>query len=93
MLLRRKESEKRKLAPIADEPFEVTKVGINAVTLQFPPNSRAHPTVNISRVQLYFGPRSRLITAPPEDDAAHEYEIDRIMRHRQRQGKDYYYIH
>ena len=76
MLLRRKESEKRKLAPIADGSFEVTKVGTNAVTLRFPSNSRTHLTVNISRVQLYFGPRPRLVTAPLEDDAAHEYEID-----------------
>ena len=93
VLLRRKESEKRKLAPIADGPFEVTKVGTNAVTLRFPRNSRAHPTVNISRVQLYFGPRPRLITAPPDDDTAHEYEVDRIMGHRKRHGKEYYYIH
>jgi Reverse transcriptase (RNA-dependent DNA polymerase)/RNase H-like domain found in reverse transcriptase/Integrase zinc binding domain/Chromo (CHRromatin Organisation MOdifier) domain/Aspartyl protease len=93
VLLRRKESERRKLAPIADGPFEVTKVGTNAVTLRFPPNSRAHPTVNISRVQLYFGPRPRLITAPPVDEAAHEYEVDRIMGHQTRHGKDFYYIH
>jgi hypothetical protein len=33
VFLRRKESEKRKFAPIADEPFQVTKVGTNAVTL------------------------------------------------------------
>jgi len=93
VLLRRKESEKRKLAPIADGPFEVTKVGTNAVTLRFPSNSRAHPTVNISRVQLYFGPRPRLITAPPEDEAGHVYEVDRIIGHRKQRGKDYYYIH
>ncbi len=93
VLLKRKESEKRKLAPIADGPFQVTKVGTNAVTLQFPPKSQAHPTVNISRVQLYFGPRPQLITAPPDDDARHEYEVDRIMGYRKRNGKAYYYIH
>ena len=94
MLLRRKESEKRKLAPIADGSFEVTEVGANAVTLRFSANSRAHLTVNISRVQLYFGPRPRLTTAPPpEDEAAHVYEVDRIMGHRKKNGKDYYYIH
>ena len=93
VLLRRKESEKRKLVPLADGSFQVTKVGNNAVTLQFPSNSRAHPTVNISRVQLYFGPRPRLMTAPPNDDAGHEYEVDRIMGHRTRHGKDFYYIH
>ena len=93
MLLKRKESEKRKLAPIADGPFQVTKVGTNAVTLRFPPKSQAHPTVNISRVQLYFGPRPQLVTAPPDDDARHEYEVDRIMGYRKRKGKEYYYIH
>src|SRR5438552_9159363 len=57
VLLKRKESEKRKLASIADGPFQVTKVSTKAVTLRFPPKSHAHPTINISRVQLYFGPR------------------------------------
>jgi hypothetical protein len=33
VLLRRKESEKRKLAPLADGPFQVTNIGTNAVTL------------------------------------------------------------
>src|SRR5271169_257849 len=93
VLLKRKENEKRKLAPIADGPFLVMKVGMNAVTLRFPPKSRAHPTVNISRVQLYFGSRSQLITVSPDDDAGHEYEVDRIMGYRKRNGKEYYYIH
>ena len=93
VLLKRKENEKRKLAPIVDGPFQVTKVGTNAVTLRFPPKSRAHPTVNISRVQLYFEPRPQLVTAPPDDDAGHEYEVDRIMGYRKRNGKEYYYIH
>src|SRR5437762_9787321 len=56
ILLKRKESQKRKLTPLADGPFQVTKIGTNTVTLQFPSNSRAYPTVNISRVQPYFGP-------------------------------------
>ena len=93
VLLKRKESEKRKLAPIADGPFQVTKVGTNAVTLRFPPKSRAHPTVNISRVQLYFGPRPQLVTAPPDDEAQREYKVNRIMGYRKRSGKEYYYIH
>ena len=93
VLLKRKKSEKRKFAPIADGPFQVTKVGTNTVTLRFPPKSRAHPTVNISRVQLYFGPRPQLVTAPPDDEAQCEYKIDRIMGYRKRNGKEYYYIH
>src|SRR5947207_8177265 len=93
VLLKRKECDKRKLAPIADGPFLVTKVGTNTVTLQFPSNSRAFPTVNISRVQLYFGPRPQLLTAPPDDDVAHEYEVDRILGYQKQKGKDYYYIH
>jgi len=93
VLLKRKESEKRKLAPIADGSFQVTKVDMNAVTLRFPPKSHAHPTANISRVQLYFGPRPQLIMAPPDDDVRHEYEVHRIMGYRKRNGKEYYYIH
>jgi hypothetical protein len=93
VLLKRKESEKRKFAPLADGPFQVTKVGINAVTLRFPPKSRAHPTVNISRVQLYFGPRPQLVTAPPADQAEREYEVDRIMGYQKRDGKEFYYVH
>jgi Chromo (CHRromatin Organisation MOdifier) domain len=93
VLLKRKDSEKRKFAPLADGPFQVTKVGTNAVTLRFPSNSRAHPTVNISRVQLYFGPRPQLATAPPDDEAGHEYAVDRVMGYRKRNGKEYYYIH
>jgi hypothetical protein len=66
ILLRRKQSERRKLAPIADGPFKVINVGTNAVTLKLPKNSRAHPTVNISRVQLYFGPRPEILTEPAQ---------------------------
>ena len=93
ILLKRKESEKRKLASIVNGSFQVTKIETNMITLRFPPKSRAHSTVNISRVQLYFEPRSRLVTASPDDDAGHEYEVDRIMGYRKRNGKEYYYIH
>jgi transposase InsO family protein len=93
VLLKRKESDRRKLAPIADGPFLVTKVGTNTVTLKFPTNSRAHPIVNISRVQLYFGPRPKLVTAPPDDDAGHEYEVEKISGHKWKNGKEYFYIH
>jgi hypothetical protein len=30
---------------------------------------------------------------PPKDDAQHEYEVDRIMRQRTREGVEEYYIH
>ena len=93
VLLRRKQDEKHKLAPIADGPFKVTHVGTNAVTLKLPSNSRAHPTVNISRIQLYFGPRSGLFTEPPKDDAQHEYEVDRVMGQRTRDGVEEYEIY
>jgi len=93
ILLKRKENEKRKLTSIADESFQVMKIDTNAITLRFPPKSRAHPTINIFRVQLYFESRSKLIMAPPDDDASHEYEVDWIMRYRKRNGKEYYYIH
>jgi hypothetical protein len=73
VLLTRKESEKRKFDP--NGQFHVKKVGTNAVALRFHSNSRAQPTVNISRVQLYFGPRQRLVTVPPDDDTGHEYDV------------------
>jgi hypothetical protein len=93
VLLKRRKEEKRKLAPIADGPFKVIKVGTNNVTLKFPKNSHASPTVNISRVQIYFGPRPELITAPPKDDSEHDYPVDRVMGHKRVDGEDYYYIH
>jgi len=34
-----------------------------------------------------------LLTAPPDDDVAHEYEVDRILGYQKQKGKDYYYIH
>jgi hypothetical protein len=43
--------------------------------------------------RVYFGPRPRLVTAPPDDDARHEYEVDRIMGYRKRNDTEYYYIH
>ena len=64
VLLRWKKTDKTKFALIADGPFQVLKVGTNNVKLKFPKNSDAHPIVNISRVQLYFGPQLELITEP-----------------------------
>ena len=33
------------------------------------------------------------MTAPPDDETTHEYEIDQITGHRKQGGKEYYYIH
>jgi Chromo (CHRromatin Organisation MOdifier) domain len=93
VLLRRRKEHQTKLSPIADGPFQVLKIGTNNVTVKFPSSSKARPTVNISRVQLYFGPRPELLTEPPKDDTEHEYPIERIMGHKVVKGKDYYYIH
>jgi len=93
VLLRRRKEHQTKLAPITDGPFQVLKIGTNNVTLKFPRRSQAHPTVNISRVQLYFGPRPELLTEPPKDNTEHEYPIERVMGHKVVKGKDYYYIH
>ena len=93
VLLRRRKEHQTKLAPIADGPFQVLKIGTNNVTLKLPRRSQAHPTVNISRVQLYFGPRPELLTEPPKDNTEHEYPIERVMGHKVVKGKDYYYIH
>jgi len=68
VLLKRTEKDRAKLAPVADGPFKVLKVGKNNVILKFPRNTQAHPTVNISRVRLYFGPRPEIFTEPPKDD-------------------------
>ena len=93
VLLRRKKADKTKFAPIADEPFQILEVGINNVKLKFPRNSTAHPVVNISRVQLYFGPRPEIFTEPPKNDVEHDYPVDRVMGHKVIEGKHYYYIH
>ena len=93
VLLRRKKTDKTKFAPIADGPFRILEVGTNNVKLKFPKNSRAHPIVNISRVQLYFGPRPEIFTEPPKNDVEHDYPVDRVMGHKVIDGKHYYYIH
>ena len=65
-----------KFASITDGLFQVLHVGTNNVKLKFPKNSNAHPIANISRLQLYFGPRPELITEPPKNDIEHEYPVD-----------------
>ena len=93
VLLRRKKADKTKFAPIADGPFQILEVGTNNVKLKFPRNSNAHPIVNISRVQLYFGPRPEIFTEPPKNDVEHDYPVDRVMGHKVIDGEHYYYIH
>ena len=93
VLLRRKKIDKTKFAPIADGPFQILEVGINNVKLKFPRNTNAHPVVNISRVQLYFGPRPEIFTEPLKNDVEHDYPVDRVMGHKVIDGKHYYYIH
>jgi len=93
ILLKRKEIEKRKLTSIADRSFQITKIDTNSIIFRFSPKSHAHSTINISRIQLYFDPKPKLMTASSNNDASHEYEIDRIMRYRKQNDKEYYYIH
>lgn len=93
VLLRRKKETQTKLSPIADGPFQVTKIGTNNVTLKFPRNTRAHPTVNISRVQLYFGPRPKLLTEPPKDDTEHDYPVEKVLGRKMIAGVEHFYIH
>ena len=93
VLLRRKKIDKTKLASIADGLFQILEVGINNVKLKFPRNNSAHPVVNISRVQLYFGSRSEIFTEPPKNDVEHDYPVNRVMDHKVIDGKHYYYIH
>jgi transposase InsO family protein len=93
-LLRRKKDALEKLGVIADGPFKVTRVGKNTVTLDFPKNSKAHPTVNISRAMYYFGDHLRKISDVPIDAAEPLYAVDKILAKETREhGKDYYLIH
>src|SRR5205085_5931089 len=73
VLLRQKKADKTKLALIADGPFQVLKVRINNVELKLPKNSTAHPTVNISRVQLYFEPHPEIFIELSKNDAKYDY--------------------
>src|SRR5436190_15739248 len=93
ILLQQKKADKTKFAPFADGPFRILEVGINNIKLKFPKNSTTHPVVNISRVQLYFGPRPEIFTEPPKNDVEHDYPVDRVMGHKVIDGKHYYYIH
>jgi hypothetical protein len=93
VLLRRKKEDRKKLSPIADGPFKVIALGKNRVTLKFPKKSRAHPTVNISRVQLYFGPRPEIFTEPPKDDTEHDYPVEKVLGRKLVDGKEHFYIH
>ena len=93
VLLRRKKADKTKFAPIADGPFQILEIGTNNVKLKLPKNSTAHPTVNISRVQLYFGPRPEIFTEPLKNDAEHNYPVERVMGHKIINGIDHYSIH
>ena len=91
--MQRKKDDCDKLGVIADGPFRVTKVLKNAVRLAFPANSKAHPVVNVSRVQYYFGPKPEEVTAPPTSATEPLYAVDKILAREIRKGKPYYYIH
>lgn len=94
VLLKRKKNDVEKLGVIADGPFRILEVKQNSVKLEFPPNSRAHPTVNISRVQYYFGePPTALPLAPPNTVTEPLYAVDRILAKKTEDGQDYYLIH
>ena len=93
VLLRRKKTDKTKFAPIADGSFRILEVGINNIKLKFLRNSIAYFVVNISRVQLYFGPRPEIFIESSKNDVEYDYLIDRVMNHKVIDGKHYYYIH
>jgi hypothetical protein len=93
VLLQRKKDDRQKLGVIADGPFKVKNVYKNAVRLAFPTNSKAHPVVNISRVQYYFGTPPAEIAAPPASPTEPRYAVDKVLAKEIRKGKPYYYIH
>ena len=47
----------------------------------------------ISRAQLYFGPRPEIFTEPPKNDVEHDCPVERVMGHKIKDGKHYYYVH
>lgn len=76
VLLKRKKDDIDKLGPIADGPFKILKLGTNSVKLDFPKTSRAHRTVNISRVQYYFGEPPDLPKDGPPNSSTELYCCD-----------------
>src|SRR5947207_10824621 len=82
ILLRRKRADQTKLTPIADDSFKVLQVEMNNVTLKLWRNSQAYFMINISRIQLYFEPRSKLFIESSKNDIEDEYPVDRIIEHK-----------
>jgi hypothetical protein len=60
---------------------------------KLPKLAQIHPTINISRVQLYFGPKPDVIPLPPRDDTDREYPVERILAKEIRDGEEFYLIH
>lgn len=92
VLLQRLKEQKEKLGPTADGPFKILKVGRNTVTLDLPSNSRAHPTVNISRVSKYHGLIPEHVTIPKATNIEPTYDVEKILAERLINGKKQYLI-
>ena len=78
----------RKLFPKWVGPFEVIeRVGTLAYRLNLPPNMKCHPVFHVSNLRAYrYDGRSQPPPAPIMIDGEPEYEVERILDHRQRQG-------
>jgi Chromo (CHRromatin Organisation MOdifier) domain len=93
VLILRKKSQITKLSPIADGPFEVLSIGRNTVTVKFPPHTKAHPTINVSRIRHYIGPRSTIPASVPEDELPEYGIIDKLIAQRRFRGSTQYLVH
>jgi hypothetical protein len=96
VLLKRKKNTEDKLGLSYDGPFKVIELkGPNAVKLEFPKNSLAHPTVNISRVRKYFGtpPDAVTLQLPTTLGTENVYAVDKILNKRVTNGVTYYLVH
>jgi hypothetical protein len=96
VLLKRKKDTEDKIGLSYDGPFKVAELkGPNTVKLEFPKNSLAHPTVNISRVRKYFGtpPDAVTLRLPTSLGTENVYAVDKVLNKRVRNGVTYYLIH
>jgi hypothetical protein len=96
VLLKRKKNQEDKLGLSHDGPFKVLEMrGPNAVKLDFPKNSLAHPTVNIARIRKYFGkpPDAIAYRLPTSLGTENVYAVDKVLNKRVKNGKTSYLIH
>ena len=77
-------------------PYEVMElVGPNALRLKLPKTLKIHDVINVSRLTPYTtpGPGQRKTPLPPiEIEGEEEYEVEKILDHQVRRGKNQFLI-